>query len=56
MYMTQGNLDHYAYMIHGLIQLYMADFDRFWITWACDLVQIVNTHFWDEVKGGYLDS
>ena len=46
-------LDDYAFLIHGLLNLYEADFDLQWITWAEELQETQNKLLWDEENQGY---
>ncbi len=48
-----GNLDDYAFMIWGLMELYMATFNADYLQNARDLNQTVFEHFWDEENGGF---
>ncbi|MBU1076684.1 MAG: thioredoxin domain-containing protein [Spirochaetes bacterium] len=49
----KGNLDDYAYLINGLINLYEADFNEEWITWVIQLQKVQDNLFWDNKEGGY---
>ena len=46
-------LDDYAFLIAGLLDLYEADFDPDWLDRAIALQAVLDTHFWDEARGGY---
>ncbi|MBI4180122.1 thioredoxin domain-containing protein [bacterium] len=46
-------LDDYAFLIHGLIELYQSDFDPAWFEWAVELQTRLDTAFWDEAGGAY---
>jgi uncharacterized protein YyaL (SSP411 family) len=48
-----ASLDDYAYLIHGLINLYEADFDEGWIQWAQVLQARQDKLFWDKEDKGY---
>jgi len=43
----------YAFLIHGLLELYAADFDLEWLRWARKLQDTMDLHFWDQLRGGY---
>ncbi len=43
----------YAFLIHGLIELYQSDFDPKWFEWALDLQAIQDKDFRDDADGGY---
>ncbi|MFW9990308.1 MAG: thioredoxin domain-containing protein, partial [Candidatus Odinarchaeota archaeon] len=49
----QGYLDDYAFLIWGLIELYEATFDIFYLKTALDLHKIQLDDFWDENIGGF---
>ena len=49
---VQGNLDDYAFMVWGLIELYEAAFDSKYLRMALDLNRAMIDHFWDEKDGG----
>lgn len=48
-----ASLDDYAYLIQGLIDLYEADFDEQWLSWANALQKKQDELFWDKETGGY---
>ncbi len=48
-----ASLDDYAYLIQGLIDLYEADFDEQWLSWANGLQEKQDELFWDKETGGY---
>ena len=48
--------EDYAYLIAGLIDLYEADFDVRWLTWAVDLQERQDRLFWDAAAGGYFST
>jgi len=43
----------YAFLIHGLLDLYVADFNLNWVRWARQLQDTLDLHFWDQLRGGY---
>ncbi|NYT02857.1 MAG: thioredoxin domain-containing protein [Methanosarcinales archaeon] len=49
----QGNLDDYAFLIWGLIELYEAGFDPRYLAAALDLAEEMVEHFWDRKDGGF---
>ncbi|AXV38988.1 thioredoxin domain-containing protein [Methanobacterium sp. BAmetb5] len=49
----EGNLDDYAYLIWGLLELYQATFQAEYLKAALKLNQTLNKHFWDTEEGGY---
>ena len=51
-----GFLDDYTDLIHGLVDLYQADFDVQWLKWAVALQEKQDELFWDAQQGGYLDA
>jgi uncharacterized protein YyaL (SSP411 family) len=46
----------YAFLIHGLLELYAADFDLGWLRWARRLQDTLDLHFWDQLRGGYFSA
>ena len=46
----------YAFLISGLLDLYSADFDLAWLTWARQLQDTMDLHFWDQDRGGYFST
>jgi uncharacterized protein len=50
------SLDDYAYLIQGLIDLYEANFNEQWLSWASDLQKKQDELFWDNQTGGYFFS
>src|SRR6201999_3635436 len=46
----------YKFLIHGLLELYAADFDIAWLKWARRLQDTLDLHFWDQVRGGYFST
>jgi hypothetical protein len=51
-----GFATDYAFMIHGLLKLYAADFDTRWLSWARRLQDTLDLHFWDQLRGGYFST
>jgi uncharacterized protein YyaL (SSP411 family) len=49
----KANLDDYAFMAWGLIELYQADFDVAHLEAALELTEIMLEHFWDTSGGGF---
>jgi uncharacterized protein YyaL (SSP411 family) len=49
----KANLDDYAFMAWGLIELYQADFEVDRLEGALELTDITLKHFWDESGGGF---
>ena len=52
----EGFAEDYAYFIQGLLDLYEASFTLRWLSWAETLQTKMDGLFWDEVRGGYLNS
>jgi uncharacterized protein len=50
---VNGNLDDYAFMIFGLIELYEATYDANYLKQALKLNEFMLAHFWDEGEGGF---
>ena len=48
-----ANLDDYAFVIWGLIELYEATFDTRFLASALSLNRDQAAHFWDETEGGF---
>ena len=53
---VEGFLDDYTDLIHGLVELYQADFDVRWLQWAVALQEKQGELFWDAQQGGYFDA
>jgi uncharacterized protein YyaL (SSP411 family) len=53
---VDGFLDDYTDLISGLLDLYQADFDVHWLTWAVSLQEKQDQLFADAKEGGYFDS
>jgi len=49
----QANLDDYAFLIWGLIELYEAVFDVRYLKEAVRLNEVMEKHFWDSDAGGF---
>jgi uncharacterized protein YyaL (SSP411 family) len=49
---VHGNLDDYAFLVWGLIELYEASFDSKYLQTALDLSKAMIDHFWDDKAGG----
>jgi len=48
-----ANIDDYAFLIWGLIELYEATFDTMYLQTALDLNNELIKHFWDVKNGGF---
>ena len=48
-----GNLDDYAFLVWGLLELYQTDFAPAHLKDALDLNRFMLDHFWDEKAGGF---
>ncbi len=46
----------YAFLMHGLLTLYAADFNLEWLRWARRLQDTLDLHFWDQAGGGYFST
>jgi uncharacterized protein YyaL (SSP411 family) len=51
-----ANLDDYAFLIWGLIDLYETVFDVKYLKAALELNQVMMRHFWDKDQGGFFFS
>ncbi len=49
----RGNLDDYAFVIWGLLELYELIFDATFLRHALDLTTDLIAHFWDPEQGGF---
>jgi len=49
---VDANLDDYAFLVWGLIELYEATFDATHLRFALELTDDMITHFWDKDGGG----
>ena len=47
-----ANLDDYAFLVWGLMELYEATFETGYLKRALDLNDVMLEHFWDEQNGG----
>jgi uncharacterized protein YyaL (SSP411 family) len=50
---VEANLDDYAFLVWGLIELYEAIFDAKYLKVALDLTGAMVRHFWDGDNGGF---
>jgi len=50
---VDANLDDYAYLVWGLIELYEATFDTGHLQYAVELADDMIKHFWDDDGGGF---
>jgi uncharacterized protein YyaL (SSP411 family) len=50
---VSGNLDDYAFLIWGLIELYQATFEIKYLSAAFELNETLNLHFLDKESGGF---
>jgi uncharacterized protein YyaL (SSP411 family) len=48
-----GYAEDYAFLVHGLIELFQADPDPAWLDWAITLQRRQDALFWDEAEGGW---
>jgi uncharacterized protein YyaL (SSP411 family) len=53
---VEGFADDYAFVIHGLLDLYEASFDIEWLKFAMQLQQTQDRLFFDEKNGGYFST
>jgi len=53
---VDGFLDDYTDLVAGLLDLYQADFDVHWLTWAVSLQEKQNHLFRNDKGGGYFDA
>jgi uncharacterized protein YyaL (SSP411 family) len=51
-----GFAGDYSFLISGLLDLYFADYDLGWLTWARQLQDTLDLHFWDQARGGYFST
>lgn len=51
-----GQLDDYAFLVHGLLALYQADQNPEWLAWAINLTEKQVELFWDQEQHGFYDS
>ncbi len=52
----EGQLDDYAFMVQGVLDLYEASFENRWLLWAMDLNEKQIELFYDKKEGGFFDS
>ena len=52
----EGNLDDYAFLSQGLLDLYEATFDTRWIDLALKITETQVSTFWDSRTGGFFDT
>ncbi|MBI5599599.1 MAG: thioredoxin domain-containing protein [Deltaproteobacteria bacterium] len=50
---VEGNLNDYAFFIHGLIELYEATFEEVYLERALELNGVMTKRFWDAGPGGF---
>lgn len=50
---VEGYLDDYAFIIWGLLELYEATLDSFWLKWVSKLKEILIDKFRDQENGGF---
>ena len=48
--------EDYAYLIHGLLELFQADGDPAWLEWATTLQTVQDRLFWDEADAGWFST
>jgi hypothetical protein len=51
-----GYAEDHAYLIFGLLELFQADADPGWLTWAIALQRRQDELFWDETAGGWFST
>lgn len=51
-----GQLEDYAFLVHGLLELYHSSFDPFWLRWALDLTTRQEELFEDKTEGGFFST
>ncbi len=52
----EAHLDDYAFLVHGLLDLYEAALDVKWLTNAIELTEKQIALFWDKTSGGFFDT
>jgi len=50
---VQGNLDDYAFLVWGLLELYETTFDVTHVSTAIELTEEMSRRFWDAESGGF---
>ena len=48
-----ATLEDHAFLAWGLLELYQADFDLFWLEQARSVIEVMRTHFHDPEAGGF---
>jgi len=48
-----GTLEDYAFLVHGLLDLYESDFDPEFLKKAVETTNVMLSLFWDDSKGGF---
>ena len=51
-----GYAEDYAYLIHGLLELFQADGDPAWLEWATTLQSVQDRLFWDDADAGWFST
>ena len=51
-----GYAEDYAYLVHGLLELFQADPQPMWLEWAIALQRRQDELFWDEQAGGWFST
>lgn len=51
-----GYAEDYAFLIFGLLELFAADPDPAWLTWAAELQACQDQLFWDDENGGWFST
>jgi uncharacterized protein YyaL (SSP411 family) len=51
-----GYAEDYAYLIHGLLELFQADGDATWLDWAIALQTAQDQLFWDDTDAGWFST
>ena len=51
-----GYAEDYASLVWGLLELFQADGDAEWLTWARDLQREQDARFWDTAEGGWFST
>lgn len=52
----EGYAEDYAYLIFGVLELFLADLDPAWLRWAMELQRRQDELFWDEQGGGWFST